>query len=171
MAKSREDGGQSAVQSFCLSHIQSLDTKSPMGERLSLYPRPWLDLGKLQFVCGQSAVAGFLVFSPLALLPLDSSFSSKLLMFAPSLVTGCISLQDQCLREGALAAARYLQDSPRGSIRASLTFLMSTSVPSLSTLPTATSTAPTATLWGPLTSRPSADCWATRASPWSWRNC
>lgn len=41
---------------------------------------------------------------------------------------------------------------------------------SLSTLPTATSTARTGTLWAPLTSRPSADSWVTRASRWSWRN-
>lgn len=48
--------------------------------------------------------------------------------------------------------------------------LSSTSVSSPSTLPTATSIARTGTSWAPLTSRPSADCWATRALLWSWRN-
>lgn len=182
MAKSREGSGQSAAQS--ISH-QSLDTKSPLRERPSLYPRPRLDTEKLPLVClwtvRDSRPPGSLhiYLGPLTLPLPGYSFSSKVLTFAPSLATGHISLQGQCL-------AKVFKRSQRGSPGSSkvpagltplrhslgsLSLTLSTSVPSLSTLPTATSIAPTGTLWGPLTSRPSADCWATRVSPWSWRNC
>lgn len=111
MAKSSEGSGQSAAQS--ISH-QSLDTKSPLRERPSLYPRPRLDTEKLPFVClwtvRDSRPPGSLhiYLGPLTLPLPGYSFSSKVLTFAPSLATGHISLQGQCL-------AKVFKRSQRGS--------------------------------------------------------